>query len=130
MKIQKRRREFGVLASPMTIEGFMLGTYAILRMVQESCPGSSLAKPSEITGASNANRMNRKGLMTLIDEMLQEGWGFLKRVHGLLNEAKYRESFSSRSTAEYVEKFRDRCHEMRSLIEEHCPSHGKRKQLQ
>ncbi|KAA1109990.1 hypothetical protein PGT21_005863 [Puccinia graminis f. sp. tritici] len=129
MKIPKNRKEIATLASPMTLEEFMLGMYTILRMVQESCPGSSLSRPSEITGASNANRMNRKGLMTLIEEMQKEAWGFLKQVHGLLNESKYWESLSSRSTAEHVEKFRDQCHAMRSLIEEHCPSHGKRTQL-
>ncbi|POW02475.1 hypothetical protein PSHT_12105 [Puccinia striiformis] len=82
LKAKNRRIEVAASASPTNMATFMTSTHAILRMVEEATPGSTLTHLATLPGVTEAHRMNAKEITALVLSLLLQGWEYLKRANG------------------------------------------------
>ncbi|KAH9469885.1 hypothetical protein Pst134EA_007157 [Puccinia striiformis f. sp. tritici] len=124
LKAKNRQIEVAASASPTNMATFMTSTHAILRMVEEATPGSTLTHLATLPGVTEAHRMNAKEIAALVLSLLLQGWEYLKRANGRMAEKKYHDNLCGSSTVVHLELFRDRCQEAAVAVTEHCPSYA------
>ncbi|PLW53269.1 hypothetical protein PCANC_06142 [Puccinia coronata f. sp. avenae] len=117
-------------ASPANLNKFVPGGQILLQMI--GCTPSGLAStlPLELalTGAADCLEGNNGADQHL--EMVVEGWEYCKLTWNVLNDpqSKHKSNFCANLTLAYVNLFRQQFYDVWNLVEERCPSLGKKKQ--
>ncbi|PLW31368.1 hypothetical protein PCANC_17726 [Puccinia coronata f. sp. avenae] len=127
LRLAKTRKEMAVRASPAALRTFSELGVLILTMVRVTPPTAS-APPGRITaGTTAASRECGNDQQKL--EWVVSGWEPLKLTWDLLTDTRGMKTQVLKTfTPTYMNLFRQRCYEAWSLVEENCPSVGKKVQ--
>ncbi|PLW26227.1 hypothetical protein PCANC_22426 [Puccinia coronata f. sp. avenae] len=130
LRLVRGRREMASRASPADLNKFVRGGQILLQMIRCTRAGqaSTLPLESALPGAANCLEGNDGKDQRL--EMVVDGWEYCKLTWNILNDpqSKQKSNFCAKSTPAYVNLFRQRCFDVWNLVEEGCPSLGKKKQ--
>jgi hypothetical protein len=130
LRLLEGQREMASRTSARKLNNFVRESQTLLGMVQRTPSALELSPLPELAWAyilDNAKREEDKDQKL---EMVVEGLEYCKLTWDLLNNqrGKHKAKFCADLTPAYVNLFRQQCYSVWSMVEEGCPSLGKRKQ--